>query len=65
MTSLSVYPSHEAPDSASPANFFPQGMEWVRADFHLHTRADKEFSYSGTANSNKAAALLLLEGYEA
>lgn len=26
---------------------FKCGTEWIRADFHLHTRADKEFSYSG------------------
>ena len=26
---------------------FISGTEWVRADFHLHTRADKEFSYTG------------------
>lgn len=26
---------------------FKRGTEWVRADFHLHTKADKEFSYSG------------------
>jgi len=26
---------------------FPQGSRWLRADFHLHTRADKEFSYTG------------------
>ena len=26
---------------------FPYGCDWVRADFHLHTRADKEFAYSG------------------
>lgn len=24
-----------------------QGSVWVRADFHLHTNADKEFTYSG------------------
>lgn len=24
--------------------------EWIRADFHLHTRADKEFKYTGEAN---------------
>jgi chromosome segregation protein len=34
-----------APASAAPP--FPNGSEWVRADFHLHTRADKEFSYTG------------------
>ncbi len=26
---------------------FPFGAEWVRVDFHLHTKADKEFKYSG------------------
>ncbi|PTN37336.1 TrlF family AAA-like ATPase [Desulfonatronum sp. SC1] len=26
---------------------FPQGSRWVRADFHLHTAADKEFSFAG------------------
>ena len=27
--------------------FFYNGMKWLRADFHLHTKADKEFKYSG------------------
>lgn len=26
---------------------FKNGSEWIRADFHLHTKADKEFSYNG------------------
>lgn len=26
---------------------FKNGTEWIRADFHLHTKADKEFSYNG------------------
>ena len=26
---------------------FEYGAQWVRADFHLHTRADKEFCYEG------------------
>lgn len=26
---------------------FAQGAQWVRADFHLHTRADREFKYEG------------------
>ncbi|WP_349678522.1 TrlF family AAA-like ATPase [Hyphomonas sp. UBA3201] len=26
---------------------FTHGSQWVRADFHLHTKADKEFSYNG------------------
>ena len=29
---------------------FPRGAEWVRVDFHLHTKADKEFEYSGDEN---------------
>jgi len=29
---------------------FEQGSTWVRADFHLHTRVDKEFSYIGDDN---------------
>lgn len=28
-------------------NIFKNGATWLRADFHLHTKADKEFSYSG------------------
>lgn len=27
--------------------YFQNGARWVRADFHLHTRADLEFSYAG------------------
>jgi len=37
----------------SPApipSLFKHGSIWVRADFHMHTGADKEFSYSGEAN---------------
>lgn len=26
---------------------FENGTQWIRADFHLHTRKDKEFKYSG------------------
>lgn len=29
---------------------FAQGAQWVRADFHLHTRADREFKYAGDDN---------------
>ncbi|MBL0018618.1 MAG: hypothetical protein IPP17_19825 [Bacteroidetes bacterium] len=28
-------------------DFFKYGAKWLRADFHLHTQADKEFKYSG------------------
>jgi chromosome segregation protein len=31
-------------------NIFRHGATWLRADFHLHTRIDKEFSYSGEDN---------------
>lgn len=30
---------------------FKCGSAWVRADFHLHTKVDKEFSYSGENNA--------------
>ncbi|MBY0545257.1 MAG: AAA family ATPase, partial [Gammaproteobacteria bacterium] len=30
---------------------FSNGSRWLKADFHLHTRADKEFSYAGEENS--------------
>lgn len=26
---------------------FSEGAQWVRTDFHLHTRADREFKYTG------------------
>ena len=29
---------------------FKHGSTWIRADFHMHTLADKEFSYSGDPN---------------
>ncbi|GAA5088559.1 TrlF family AAA-like ATPase [Paenalcaligenes hermetiae] len=35
--------------------------KWIRADFHLHTRADKEFKYSGEENSFVAAYVDALE----
>ncbi len=31
-------------------NVFSYGSRWLRADFHLHTRADKEFSYADDDN---------------
>lgn len=30
---------------------FKHGSTWLKADFHLHTRADKEFKYDGEENS--------------
>jgi len=32
------------------SNPFLYGSAWVRVDFHLHTRADKEFAYTGADN---------------
>ncbi|WP_198527813.1 hypothetical protein [Pseudoalteromonas undina] len=32
-------------------NPFLNGNAWIRADFHLHTKADKEFKYNGEDNS--------------
>lgn len=29
---------------------FAQGAQWIRADFHLHTRADREFKFTGDDN---------------
>lgn len=29
---------------------FENGATWLRADFHLHTKADKEFKYDGDVN---------------
>lgn len=40
---------------------FPQGAEWVRADFHLHTKADKEFQYSGEENEYNKSYVDALE----
>ena len=32
-------------------SMFENGLQYVRADFHLHTYKDKEFVYSGKQNS--------------
>ena len=37
--------------SKTDVEIFKYGSDWVRADFHLHTKADsREFSYSGDDN---------------
>jgi len=33
---------------ANDDNFFAHGSRWIRADFHLHTRRDKEFKDTGS-----------------
>ena len=45
----------KASDMAADPNPFAHGNTWLRADFHLHTKADKEFSYAGEENSFVAA----------
>ena len=32
--------------SAAPPFVFSEGAQWIRADFHLHTRADREFKFA-------------------
>lgn len=32
------------------STLFQNGARWLRADFHLHTKADKEFTYSANEN---------------
>lgn len=40
---------------------FLNGCELVRADFHLHTRKDKEFKYTGEDNAFVASYVNALE----
>jgi len=40
---------------------FSSGAEWVRVDFHLHTKADKEFKYSGDENYYNSSYVDALE----
>lgn len=37
-------------EMADTGNIFKNGSIWLRADFHLHTRADKEFKFDGEDN---------------
>ena len=34
-------------DKVKRPSVFERGSTWLRSDFHLHTKADKEFHYSG------------------
>ncbi len=36
--------------NANHLDIFQYGASWLRADFHLHTKVDKEFSYPGDVN---------------
>ncbi|RLC06869.1 MAG: histidinol-phosphatase, partial [Deltaproteobacteria bacterium] len=40
---------------------FSHGSQWVRSDFHLHTNADKEFSYAGDGDKYLASYADALE----
>jgi hypothetical protein len=55
MTQAIAEPMNSPPAAEAVANPFPNGSEWVRADFHLHTKADKEFKYEGEDNAFAAA----------
>lgn len=39
------------PDDIKTYEIFKHGSTWMRADFHLHTKADKQFIYKGEENS--------------
>ena len=47
--------------SIQTPEIFKYGSAWLRADFHLHTRADKEFTYTGEENSYVADYIAGLE----
>jgi len=38
-------------DIIKTPGIFKYGSTWLRADFHLHTKADKEFKYNGEDNA--------------
>lgn len=40
---------------------FTEGAQWIRADFHLHTRADREFKYVGDDNFYNSSYVDALE----
>jgi chromosome segregation protein len=43
---------NDVPDDAAIAiTPFSNGTAWIRTDFHLHTKADKEFKYDGADNA--------------
>jgi hypothetical protein len=43
-------PKHEPTVTGSESRCFAirHGSAWMRADFHLHIKADKEFTYAGS-----------------
>jgi hypothetical protein len=43
---------------------FKNGSVWLKADFHLHTKADKEFVYKGEENDFVKSYLMKLKENE-
>lgn len=39
------------PDEIKTIEVFKYGSTWLKADFHLHTKSDKQFEYTGEDNS--------------
>lgn len=37
-------------ENGARSTVFDAGLELIKADFHLHTQKDKEFSYTGEQN---------------
>lgn len=37
-------------ENGASSTVFDAGLELIKADFHLHTQKDKEFSYTGEQN---------------
>ena len=47
-------------DSKKTPEIFEHGSAWVRADFHLHTRKDKEFNYQVRAHGHETNVMRLM-----
>ena len=47
-------------EAATPERF-RNGSTWVRADFHMHTHADKEFDYSEQSSGFVSAYVAALK----
>jgi chromosome segregation protein len=54
--------SNQNPATEPNISPFTHGSGWVRADFHMHTKADKEFKYTGAENDFLAAYIEGLKG---
>lgn len=52
---------HDQLEATNFETFFPNGSTWVRTDFHLHTKADKEFTFGGRNNDFVSAYIACLK----